>query len=242
MLIESESADRVENMKILALETTETLGSVAVMLDGNLFSEMDLDRKQRSAQSLAPAIGALLDRVGWRAAEVQLVAVSRGPGSFTGLRVGITAAKVFAYAVGAEVLGVDTLEAIAAAAPREVSAVSVGVDAQRGQVAARHFTRCPDGWFAPAGPEMLLDIDVWLGGLPPDAVPTGPVLRKLGDRLPVGVRSLAPECWPARASMIAQLAARDYARGRRDDLWTLLPHYCRQSAAEEKWAKRHEAT
>ena len=74
---------------------------------------------------------ALLKQVGWRPDDVQLVAVSVGPGSFTGLRVGVTAAKVFAYAVGAEVLGVDTLEAIAAASPDDVAEVSAVIDAQR---------------------------------------------------------------------------------------------------------------
>ena len=79
--------------------------------DANLLAELSLDHTQRSAQSLAPAIEALLTQVGWLPRDVQLVAVSVGPGSFTGLRVGVTTAKVFAYAVGAEVLGIDTLEA-----------------------------------------------------------------------------------------------------------------------------------
>lgn len=166
---------------------------------------------------------------------MQLVAVSRGPGSFTGLRVGITAAKVFAYAVGAETLGVDTLEAIAAAAPDDVTSVSAGIDAQRGQVAAQRFARRPDGWFEPVGPETLIDLQAWLGDLPPDVVLTGPALGKLADCLPAQLRTLAPQYWPPRASVVARLAARDYALGRRDDLWTLAPHYCRRSTAEEKF-------
>jgi tRNA threonylcarbamoyl adenosine modification protein YeaZ len=101
-------------MRILALETTDKTGSVAAMADGNLLAELTLEPTQRSAQSLAPALQQLLQQVGWQPADVQLVAVSIGPGSFTGLRVGVTAAKVFAYAVGAEVLGISTLEAIAA--------------------------------------------------------------------------------------------------------------------------------
>ena len=221
-------------MRILALETTEKTGTVAAMLDGNVLKELNLAPTQRSAQSLAPAMLDLLDQVGWRSGDVQLVAVSRGPGSFTGLRVGVTAAKVFAYAVGAEVLGVDTLEAIATAAPRDVADVSAVVDAQRGQVAARRFTRQADGRFQPVGPEVLLDVETWLEELPPEAAATGPMLVKVAERLPSHVRTLDPRHWPPRASVVAQLAARDYAEGRRDDLWRLVPHYSRRSAAEEK--------
>src|SRR4030042_1258471 len=106
-------------MRILALETTDKAGSVAAMADGNLLAELTLGQTQRSAQSRAPAMLALLKQVGWRPADVQLVAVSVGPGSFTGLRVGVTTAKVFAYAIGAEVLAIDTLETIASGAPKE---------------------------------------------------------------------------------------------------------------------------
>ncbi len=103
-------------MRILALETTDKTGTVAALDGSNLLAEMTLEPTRRSAQTLAPAIQSLLSQVGWRPPDVQLVGVSIGPGSFTGLRVGVTMAKVLAYAVGAEVLGVDTLEAVAAAA------------------------------------------------------------------------------------------------------------------------------
>ena len=221
-------------MRILALETTEKIGSVAAATDDNLLAELNLGSTQRSAQSLAPAMLALLKQVGWRPDDVQLVAVSVGPGSFTGLRVGVTAAKVFAYSVGADVLGVDTLETIATASPDDVGEVSAVIDAQRGQLAGRRFARRPDGWFQPLGPERLVDVDAWLRELPPGIAVTGPALVKLADRLPMHVRTLDPRCWPPRASVVARLAARDYSLGRRDDLWRLVPHYCRRSAAEEK--------
>ncbi|OHB85019.1 MAG: tRNA (adenosine(37)-N6)-threonylcarbamoyltransferase complex dimerization subunit type 1 TsaB, partial [Planctomycetes bacterium RBG_16_64_12] len=112
-------------MKVLALETTERVGSVAAMDDGNLLCELKLCPKQRSAQSLAPGIKMLLERVGWQPTDVDLVATTVGPGSFTGLRVGVTTAKSFAYGVQADILGVDTLEVIAAAAPAHVQTLSV---------------------------------------------------------------------------------------------------------------------
>lgn len=225
-------------MKILALETTEPVGGVAAIENCNLLLYQELDSEIRSAQSLAPAIRRLLGRVGWQPGDVDLVAVSVGPGSFTGLRVGVTTAKTIAYAVGAEILGVDTLEVVAAGLPSEIDAVSVATDAQRGQVVARNFRRGPGGWFRPTGPERLVDAAAWLAELGPDTPIAGPVLRRLADRLPDRVIPVAPLYWAPSATWVGRLAARRHAAGDRGDLWKLVPRYSRPSAAEEKWARR----
>src|SRR3972149_6836639 len=68
---------------------------------------------QRTAQILAPGVRDLLDAHDWAPASIQLIAVAIGPGSFTGLRIGVTMAKTFAYAVGAQVIGVNTLAVLA---------------------------------------------------------------------------------------------------------------------------------
>jgi tRNA threonylcarbamoyladenosine biosynthesis protein TsaB len=223
-------------MRILAIETTDKTGTVAAVEDGNLLADLELDHNQRSAQSLAPALHETLKQAGWRPNDVQLVAVTVGPGSFTGLRVGVTTAKVFAYAVGAEVLGIDTLETIAAAAPVNVQSLWAAMDAQRGDVVARLFVRSPGTlWFEPSGCQELLPLNVWLGRLTPGSVVAGPMGDKMARHMPAGVTMLAPSCALPRASQVARLAARDYAAGRRDDLWKLLPRYLRRSAAEEKW-------
>jgi tRNA threonylcarbamoyladenosine biosynthesis protein TsaB len=221
-------------VRILALEATETIGSVAAMYDGSLLAEFELNPRQRSAQSLAPAVRSLLRHVGWHPAEVDLVAVTSGPGSFTGLRVGVTTAKAFAYAAGAEILGVDTLETIAGRAPGPVQILSAAIDAHRGEVVARSFQRDREDWPQPTGDARLLPIEAWLGGLPAGAVVTGPVLRKLADRVPAHLTVLDSQYWAPTAAAVARLAARLYAAGRRDDLWTLVPRYFRRSAAEEK--------
>jgi tRNA threonylcarbamoyladenosine biosynthesis protein TsaB len=231
-------------VKILALETTDLSGSVAASDDSNLLQELELNPKQRSAQSLAPAICSLLEQVGWKPAEVQLVAVTVGPGSFTGLRVGVTTAKIFAYAVGADILGIDTLETIAANFSSDVGASScpdsdslqVILDAQRGEIVVGDFARSPDGWFRPVGPQRLLQIESWIKEGKQSAV-VGPILKKLQSKLPADIMILEERYWTPRAAQVARLAARDYAAGRRDDLWTLLPRYSRRSAAEEKLDK-----
>lgn len=225
-------------MKILALETTEAIGTVATIEDGNLRCEHRLAPDQRSAQSLAPGIKNILQEVGWKPAEVQLVAVSVGPGSFTGVRVGVTTAKTFAYSVGAEVLGINTLEVIAVRAPAEAQVLTAAVDAQRGQVVACLFHRGEGDWWKAVEPPQLLDAKTWLESLASGTVVTGPVLRKLADRVPAHVAVLPHEFWVPTAAAVGLLAARDYAHGKRDDVWSLAPHYSRPSAAEEKWTAR----
>lgn len=226
--------------KILALETTEKVPTMAVAEGDRLLASAAGDPDLRSAQSLVPGMRQLLDRTGWRPDALELVAVSVGPGSFTGLRVGVMAAKVLAYAVGAEVLGVDTLEVIAAAAPPEVGQLWAAVDAQRGQWVVQRFGRSDGGGRQSLGPAALVDAEPWLAELPPGSEVTGPALRRAADRIPAHLRPLPPELWPPTARQVAALAAGHYTAGRRDDLWTLAPRYSRPSAAEEK-LRRGEA-
>src|SRR5205823_153504 len=75
----------------------------------------------------------------WLPKEVELVAVTVGPGSFTGLRIGVTTAKAFAYAIGAEVVGVNTLDALAAQALPSPSPLWAILDAQRQELFAAKF-------------------------------------------------------------------------------------------------------
>jgi tRNA threonylcarbamoyladenosine biosynthesis protein TsaB len=190
---------------------------------------------------LAPGIEKLLGQLGWQAADIDLVAVATGPGSFTGLRVGVTTAKALAYAASADILGVDTLRAIAAAAPEDVETLSVAVDAQRGEVVAGMFRRGDDGAFEPDGKAELLAADDWLAGLADGTAIAGPVLRKLAGRVSERLVVLPEQTWPPKASNVARLARRDYLAGRRDDVWKLVPRYSRRSAAEEKWERQHRS-
>lgn len=229
-------------MRILALETTETAGSVAAVADDNLLKEIKLRPDTRSAQSLAPALKRLLEEVGWRPEDVQLVALVVGPGSFTGLRVGVTTAKTFAYAAGAEVFGVETLEVIASAVPTEVDRLSAAVDAQRGQVAVQEFRRQHGEGLSPVAPWHLLDVSAWQEALGPGTYVASPMLRKLAAGMPGHVRLLPPESWGPSACAVARLAAQRYQAGKRQDLWSLTPHYSRRSAAEEKWEAKRQAS
>lgn len=220
-------------MHTLAIETSQKTGTLALFENERMMAEIELAAGQRTAASLAVGLRKLLEQHKLQATDLDLVAVANGPGSFTGLRVGVTAAKTLAYAAAAEILGVDTLEVIAAALPEEGVPAWTVVNAQRQQVFAAQFVRHG------ADLETLVathiaDIDRWLGQLAAGDLVSGPMLAQLAARLPEGVRPVAPEIWSPRAAWVGQLAIAQYTAGRRDDVWSLVPQYFRLSAAEEK--------
>jgi tRNA threonylcarbamoyladenosine biosynthesis protein TsaB len=223
-------------MRILALETSSTAGSVAALEGEQLCAEQAFPSGQRTAQSFAPTMQALLAQVGWRPRDVQLIAVTRGPGSFTGLRVGVTAAKTLAYAVGAQVIGVDTLRVIACQVPSGVGAGQAVLDAQRGQLFAARFQRTglPPAEECQVERGSLVDIDAWLAALAPGDCVAGPGLDRVRGRVPAGVVLLPPESGLPRAATVGRVGYLAYRAGSRDDLWSLQPDYYRKSAAEEK--------
>lgn len=224
--------------RILALETSGQSGSVALLRGHEVVGQIQLDASRRNAQTLAPAMQDLLQSHGWRPADVQAVAVAIGPGSFTGLRVGVTTAKTFAYAVGAQVVGVNTLDAIAYPAadvvPKTVERLIVGMDALRGELFAASYRRAEEGRWTTLEPASVVPVAEWLRQLSADIAVTGPALAKLADQLPANVFVVSREHWYPQAVSVGSLAATRLESGEFDDLWKLAPLYLRRSAAEEK--------
>ena len=102
-------------------------------------------------------------------------------------------AKTFAYSVGAEVLGVNTLDTIAEAAPADVSALTAVIDAQRGDVVVRSFIRGPEGFFLPTGDQRSFPSTAGCRNCPPGMAVTGPALPNFASRLPAHVTMLDRE-------------------------------------------------
>jgi hypothetical protein len=87
-------------------------------------------------------------------------------------------------------------------------------------------------------PTTILDVDAWLAMIQPGEAVSGPVLNRLAARLPSGALVAPQDQWSPHAETVGRLAAARYEAGERQDLWKLVPHYYRQSAAEEKLAKK----
>ncbi len=223
-------------MNIRALETSSFYGSVAGLVDGALILHHELRTDQRTAQSLAPAVARILQDLNWRPRDVDLIAVTQGPGSFTGLRVGVTLAKTMAYALGAQVLGVHTLDVIATQAPTGHAKLSCVLDAHRQQAFCKSFRR-GDGQSWEAGDDTrTIGIDQYVAELTPDIAVSGPLAKKIRTLVGAEITFVDEARWSPSATTVGQLAWREYSAGRRDDVWKLVPSYYRPSAAEEKHA------
>ncbi|MFV2066720.1 MAG: tRNA (adenosine(37)-N6)-threonylcarbamoyltransferase complex dimerization subunit type 1 TsaB [Pirellulales bacterium] len=221
-------------MRIVALETTERTGSVAAFDDERLLEEFKLPPHQRSAQSLLPGIDRLLRQVGWDPGDIGLVTVANGPGSFTGLRIGVTAAKTLAFVVRAELVAVNTLHAIATRAGQRNRSMWTILDAQRGQLFTSQFRMTDDGQPQEVQPTRVEGVDTWLQHLEQGEVVTGPALSKVASQIPPGVTVCSESVWRPTAAAVGEVGWKQFQAGHRDDLWRLVPNYFRLSAAEEK--------
>ena len=223
-------------MNVLAIEAAALPGSIALLESTRVLAYQTLSTSQRTSQQFAVVMQGLLQREQRAPRSIGLVAACSGPGSFTGLRIGITAAKTFAYATGAEVMAVNTLELLACQLDVMGQIVAV-LDAQRGQVFSAIFVKNDEG-IQVVEPTAIHDVDQWLGGLRAQQTVTGPGLKPLLGRLPDRVLVAGTEFWQPRADVLGKFALAKYQRGERQDLWKLRPNYYRQSAAEEKAEKR----
>lgn len=128
----------------LAIETTGTAGSIAILQSGNVLYEKQLPGDQRTASTLASAVDESIKWCGDQNVALDFVSVATGPGSFTGLRIGVTTAKTLCYATKLALVAVDSVAAIAAtvfACESEIDEVTVGINAFRGQVFTGNFLR-----------------------------------------------------------------------------------------------------
>lgn len=219
-------------MILLAVETSGAAASVALARDGTVCRERVLSSTgQRHAQALVQDVRDLLRDAEVQAAEVDVVAVSLGPGSFTGLRVGIVFAKTFAWINHARLVAVDTLEAIAHRAPAEFPLVTATIDAQRSEVFAADFLYDADAGCRRRISETRI---IPVAQLCTDGVLTGPAVDRYCDLLPPELTPVAAELRNPNAAAVAEIAAESARQNAWNDPDTLEPTYIRRSYAEEK--------
>jgi tRNA threonylcarbamoyladenosine biosynthesis protein TsaB len=202
--------------------------------------EVRAERVERTAASHAATLPRLVEQVladaGERPTRGDAVAVAIGPGSFTGLRIGLSFAKGLAFATGLRIVGVPTLDALALAAPPWAGVLCAALDARKQEIYAALYTR-EDGGIVRLGEPVAVAARVLAGLLTPPCTVIGDAVEAYGavfrDVVGAGVDLLASAAHPPRASAIARLAAARLARDPAgDDLVTLAPGYIRPPEAE----------
>ena len=228
-------------MWTVGIETSCRQGSVALLHDEQPVALRTLSQGgRRHARTLVDELQQMLTEAHLAPQDCDLIAVSRGPGSFTGLRVGIVCAKTWAFATGCRLVGVDTLQAVAEGIPNDVQQVEVIADAQRGDIYLGRYRRQDDGTWSAQAEVRIVPVEEWLGECKDECkgegVVSGPAVSKLRDRIETQV-TLAPEAtWIPQAINVARIGRRQAEAGETADIWSLEPMYLRKSAAEEKAA------
>jgi tRNA threonylcarbamoyladenosine biosynthesis protein TsaB len=222
--------------RLLLLETSGRGGFVALARGETLLGVRHLEESRRNGRDLTPMTAELLREQGWRPAELAGVIVSIGPGSYTGLRVGLMAAKMLSYATGCALLGVETFTVIAGQVPDAVEQVDVLADAQQEKVYVQSFRR-GGAILEPQSSLRIVAVEEWLANRDAVAHVSGPGVEAYRERLAglplieVSLRLPTPEG-------LLRLGLRRFLAGERDDVWRLEPIYLRPSAAEEQWDRR----
>lgn len=220
----------------LALETSGRLGSVALFRDTELLDERTYPHGLQHAAAIVPMIDQLCREYRVTPRQIEAIYVSVGPGSFTGLRVGVTLAKALAFAQGARVVPVPSVDVLAANLPADAIHGIIVLDAKRGQIFTARYERDPSGsWHGVEGAhldtltQMLAraprPVHLIGEGIPyhREAVPLSPDVIVTDDSV-----------WQPRAATVGRLGQIRAERGEFVDPFRLVPTYVRLPEAEEK--------
>lgn len=225
-------------MKLLAIETSTMVGGVAIMEDDTLIAESRINVKITHSERIMGAVDHMLTQSGMKIGDMDVFAIAIGPGSFTGLRVGLSTVKGLVYATGKRLVSVSTLEAFAWNVPFSKYQVCPLLDARKKEVYAGIF-RWDGNGFTRVMNEQTVRIDKLLSGInePTIFLGEGSIIYKdnikawLNDSAIFGhPQDMVPS--PANVAYIGMIKAK---KGEFEDPIRLVPLYIRKSEAEIKF-------
>lgn len=227
--------------RIVAIETSSRVGSVAIGLGPDMLERITFGAELNHAVELLPTIDQLTSRQGWPAGGVDHFYVSAGPGSFTGLRIGITVARALALAAGARVVAVPTVDVLAVNAldlPDPPANLAVVLDAKRRQVYAAVFRLVDDRYQKTVDACVMTPAELLARAPRPLAV-LGEGVDYHRQALTGSDVDLLPAERRPRAEVVYQLGWQLAEANQFADPKALIPIYLRRPEAEEVWNARH---
>lgn len=216
-------------MRVLGIETATELASVALVEDGEVLAEVLLPLQRKLTEELVPVIDWTLKRAGVRLGELDGVAVSIGPGSFTGLRVGMSTAKGLCFACGLPLVAVPTLKAMASRLALSQLPICPILDARRNQIYSALY-KFEGGSLKELSPPRVTSLEKLLSSLDLPVVFTGDAVGKFRrkiEELKCGATFAPLELSRPAASSVAVLGSMALAEGETSDLSSLEPIYIR---------------
>ncbi len=233
-------------MKILSMSTATNNLSVALNDDAKIITEKnEFDQRNHSAH-LDPLIAEILKENNLRLAEIDRFAVAIGPGSYTGLRIGVTTVKMFASILHKEVVGISTLQALATSCAEKGTLIVAGIDARNDNYFAGAYVNKEDDW----GPECVIPdghyhIDTLLSAVAEycadnnleNVIYVGSGFEKQKEaikKINIPFNFGTEKQNIVHAGLIGKLAV----NAQPDDPDQLLPNYLRRTQAEIDWHKK----
>ncbi|MBI3592947.1 MAG: tRNA (adenosine(37)-N6)-threonylcarbamoyltransferase complex dimerization subunit type 1 TsaB, partial [Nitrospirae bacterium] len=224
-------------MKLLAIETSTMLGGVAILDDDTLIAESRINVKVTHSERVMAEIDHALACSGLKIDDIDVFAIAIGPGSFTGLRVGLSTIKGLAYATGKRVAAVPTLEAFAWNIPFTLKPVCPLLDARKKEVYAGIF-KWSDNGFSSIMDEQAIKLDTLMSAIKEPTVFLGEGAIIYRDSISKAAGDLAlfasPQDMVPSPANVAYLAMRKARKGEFEDPVKLVPLYLRRSEAEIK--------
>ena len=228
-------------MLLLAVDTATMASSVALVSEDRLEAELTCEVGNTHSETLLSHIDQVLSAAGRSKSELDAVAVSIGPGSFTGLRIGLSTAKALCYGLSVPLVTVSTIESLAAHFPVEGARVGVLLDAQKKHAYAALYAHEDGAMRTLVEPCVAVYrdfIETLAAYAPVVLVGDIPQKRKAQLVCPAGVTIAPPELIMPRAATVARLGLEKLRRGETADAMTAEPVYIRRSEAEVLWEKR----
>lgn len=229
-------------MKSLAIDTSNQTLAIGLMEDGQVIGQLQTTGVKNHSTTLMPAIQQLVQQVGWSPADLQRITVAQGPGSYTGLRIGVTTAKTLAYTLGIDLVGVSSLRTVAANCRRVPGIIVPFFDARRQNVYAAAYR-----WEGDNLQQLLPDQHIAMTALLAElqgyetVTFVGPDLAKFAEvikeGLHQGVINQIPEWNYPNGIVLAELGSQTEPVA---DVHGFLPHYLKRVEAEEKWLADHQ--
>lgn len=222
-------------MKILGIDTSSSSLSVAVMDDDLLKGEFTLNHKLTHSEQMMPLLDSLLSHLELKMSDIDLIGVSVGPGSFTGIRIGVAAANAMAMALDIPVVGISSLEAMAYTAGETAYTIVSTFDAQRDRFYFNAY-RFENSELKALEAEDVLEKEDLIKKLESyDKVLLLGDAVFINDELPLNVKKARRAVRYVRASSVCELAHRDYLLGKTG---FAVPVYLRKSQAEIQFEER----
>ncbi len=224
------------DLLVAAIETTGPSGSVALLRGTALLGEEVLGEGTAHGVSLHPALDRLLRAAGLAAKDLGLVVAGTGPGSFTGMRIGVGAARSLAFAVGCPVVGVPSFDALAAGAPPDASSVAAVRDARREEVYfALYGAASADGTRPALAPPCRSAVAAAAASLAAGCLVLGEFRAELASLAKAeGIRAGTAEESLVRASVLGRLGLSTFLRGGAPPAEAVLPLYLQEPLALRK--------